>query len=128
MDFNHTADAQNIFCRFKFVELKHVKCVSQHTGFCAKQWSGLKHLELMDVSANHLDCCGLEHKGNSDASEGPVARCIEFGTFNHESLKGASFIATDDFSPSSEQLLVGFQIKGRADVTHTHMPRISPTS
>ena len=29
-------------------------------------------------------CCGLDHEGSSDTSDGPVARCLVFGTFNHE--------------------------------------------
>ena len=35
----------------------------------------------MNVSANHLDCCGLDHEGSSDASETPVARCVVFWHF-----------------------------------------------
>ena len=69
-------------------------------------------------------CCGLDHKGSSDAREGQAARCLVFGTFNHEFPQSTSSIAIGLLLPLCEQQLVGFQfVRGHVDVIHTTIAR-----
>ena len=42
-------------------------------------WSGLEHLELVSVSANHVWLSYLDQ--DSDASEEPIAVCLAFDAF-----------------------------------------------
>ena len=69
-------------------------------------WSGLEHMELVSVSANHVWLSYLDQ--DSDASEEPIAVCLAFDAFSTKvSLDGARFVATGNVSPLDKQQLAG---------------------
>ena len=73
-------------------------------------------------------CCGLDHKKNNDAREGQAAKCLVFGTFNHEFPQSTSSIAIDLLLPLCDQQLDKFSSSEVMWTLYTpQLPRISPT-